>query len=72
MHSITNILNEFHQILKSIDSKLEEHKYKWFYTWRTLDFTEESNLLKINKIILDNRINILKNLLIAFQFEKKN
>jgi hypothetical protein len=71
INSISNILDEFHNILKSIDNKLEEHKTKWFYSWRTLDFTNESNLLKINKIILDNRINILKNLLIALPLEKK-
>ncbi len=60
IHSICEILNEFHDILKIIDQKVEYHKSLWFASWRTLDFTQEVGKMKYKKKVLDSRFLILQ------------
>lgn len=39
-----------------IETKIKEHKSKWFHTWRTLDLFDEINLVKRHALILNERI----------------
>jgi len=60
IESIHNSLEDLHQILSKIETRVKRHHTKWFYTWRTQDFTKEINELKLKKRILDNRFAILQ------------
>jgi hypothetical protein len=60
IRSFTSILNELHELLKTIDQKVQNHKLKWFNYYRTLSFHEEIENMQILKNILDNRFNILQ------------
>jgi hypothetical protein len=60
IESIHNSLEDLHQILKQIETRVERHQKKWFSGWRSQDFTKEINELKLKKKILDNRFKILQ------------
>lgn len=60
IESIHNALEDLHQILKQIETRVNRHQQRWFNTWRTQDFTKEINELKLKKRILDNRFKILQ------------
>ena len=60
IRSFTSILNELHELLKTIDQKVQDHKLKWFSYYRNLSFHEEIENMQILKNILDNRFNILQ------------
>ena len=60
------VLDELHEILKNIDNKVNEHRQKWFYTWRSLNFNAEMEEIKTKKTILDNRFNMLQKLNLSF------
>jgi len=62
IESIHNSLEDLHQILKQIEARVSRHHLKWFYTWRTQDFTKEINELKLKKKILDNRFILLQHI----------
>ena len=60
IESIHNSLEDLHQILKQIETRVARHQQRWFNTWRTQDFTKEINELKLSKKILDTRFKILQ------------
>ena len=60
IESIHNTLEDLHQILLHIETRVKRHQTRWFYTWRTQDFSKEINDLKLKKKILDNRFKILQ------------
>jgi hypothetical protein len=62
INSFINVLEELHNILKSIDDKVANHKLKWFYSYRGLDFSAELDEIQTKKIALDNRFNMIQKL----------
>jgi hypothetical protein len=58
--SFSKVLEELHGLLKNIDDKVSNHKLKWFYSYRSLDFSNELEQIQIKKGVLDNRFNILQ------------
>lgn len=60
IESIHNSLEDLHQILKQIETRVTRHQLKWFSGWRHQDFSKEINELKLKKKILDNRFKILQ------------
>jgi hypothetical protein len=60
IESIHNTLEDLHQILQQIETRVKRHQHRWFNNWRTQDFTKEINELKLKKRILDNRFKILQ------------
>jgi hypothetical protein len=60
VNSFNIVLEELHGILKNIDDKVNQHKLKWFYSYRGLDFSNELEQIQIKKGVLDNRFNILQ------------
>lgn len=60
IESIHNTLEDLHQILQHIETRVNRHQQRWFNTWRNQDFSKEINELKLKKKILDNRFNILQ------------
>ncbi len=60
IESIHNSLEDLHQILKRIETRVNRHQQRWFNNWRKQDFTKEINELKLNKKILDTRFKILQ------------
>jgi hypothetical protein len=58
--SFNLVLEELHNILISIDVKVSNHKLKWFYSYRGLDFSNELEQIQIKKGVLDNRFNLLQ------------
>ena len=60
IQSFTMMLNEIHDLLKSIDYKIQSHKLKWFSNYRTLYVTEEVEQIQVKKNILDRRFNLLQ------------
>ncbi len=57
--SITKISQEIHKI----DEKIEEHKEKYFSNWRSVDFTNELQVIKFNSDILEKRFSLLVNII---------
>jgi hypothetical protein len=66
IHSILEILNELNEILKRIETRVYEHKLKWFSYFRSLNFCDELEELKIKKNILDKRFEILQKIYCRF------
>jgi hypothetical protein len=66
IHSIVDVLNELNELLKRIEEKVSEHKLKWFSYFRTLNFCDELEELKVKKNILDNRFDILQKIYLRF------
>jgi hypothetical protein len=62
IQSIHNSLEDLHQILKHIETRVNRHQLKWFKTWRKQDFTKEIKEIKLLKSILDNRFLILQHI----------
>ena len=60
VHSIIEVLDVLNKLLKQIDTKVQEHKLKWFGYFRSLNFSFELEELKVQKHILDNRFDILQ------------
>jgi hypothetical protein len=60
IEAIHNALEDLHQILKHIETRVKRHQQRWFNTWRTQDFTKEINEIKLKKRTLDNRFKILQ------------
>ena len=60
INSLHNCLEQLMSILTKIDARIQRHHKKWFYTWRTQDFTKEIEELKLYKNILDKRFEILQ------------
>ena len=58
--SFNNILQELHVLLQNIELKIEYHKTKWFNNYRSIDLSYEITELKIKKNKLDNRFNLLQ------------
>ena len=58
--SFNFVLEELHNILISIDVKVSNHKLKWFYSYRGLDFSNELEQIQIKKGVLDSRFNLLQ------------
>ncbi len=68
--SVTKALEGVNGILQSIDKELivikkalENHKTKYFNSWRTFDCSCNIETIKKHKVILDNRYKILTDLL---------
>jgi hypothetical protein len=66
IHSIVEVLNELNELLKKIETKVAEHKLKWFNYFRNLNFCDELEELKVKKNILDNRFEILQKIYCRF------
>lgn len=60
IHSFMNCLEELHLILQRISDKINYHKLKWFYSYRSLSFSDEMEQIILYKSILDNRFTILQ------------
>ena len=60
IHSFTMMLNEIHDLLKSIELKIQRHQLKWFSNYRSLYVNEEVEQIQVKKNILDRRFNILQ------------
>ena len=60
INSFNLVLDELHNLLISIDVKVSNHKLKWLYSYRGLDFSSELEQIQIKKGILDNRFNLLQ------------
>ena len=63
VHSIIEVLDVLNKLLKQIDTKVQEHKLKWFGYFRSLNFSFELEELKVQKHILDNRFDILQKII---------
>jgi hypothetical protein len=63
IHSIIEVLDVLNKLLKQIDTKVQEHKLKWFGYFRSLNFSFELEELKVQKHILDNRFDILQKII---------
>jgi citrate lyase beta subunit len=63
IHSIIEVLDVLNTLLKQIDTKVQEHKLKWFSYFRSLNFISELEELKVQKNILDNRFEILQKII---------
>ena len=66
IHSIVDVLNELNELLKRIETRVSEHKLKWFRYFRSLNFCDELEELKVKKNILDNRFEILQKIYCIF------
>jgi hypothetical protein len=66
IHSIVEVLNELNELLKKIETKVAEHKLKWFSYFRSLNFCAELEELTVKKNILDNRFDILQKIYTRF------
>ena len=62
IEAIHNSLEDLHQILKQIETRVGRHQKRWFNNWRNQDFTKEINELKIKKKNLDSRFKILQHI----------
>ena len=62
IESIHNSLEDLHQILKQIETRVTRHQKRWFGNWRKQNFTKEINELKIKKKNLDSRFKILQHI----------
>lgn len=62
IESIHNSLEDLHQILKQIETRVTRHQARWFNGWRKQDFSKEINELKIKKKNLDSRFKILQHI----------
>ncbi|NDB61746.1 hypothetical protein EB001_25390, partial [bacterium] len=60
IHSFTMMLNEIHELLKSIEIKIQLHGLKWFSSYRSLYVNEEVEQIQLKKNILDRRFNLLQ------------
>lgn len=60
IHSIVEVLDELNGLLKRIETKVSDHKLKWFSYFRSLNFSDELEELKVKKNVLDSRIGILQ------------
>jgi hypothetical protein len=62
IEAIHNSLEDLHQILKQIETRVTRHQKRWFNNWRNQNFTKEINELKIKKKNLDSRFKILQHI----------
>jgi hypothetical protein len=60
IRSFTMMLNEIHDLLKSIEVKIQLHQLKWFSSYRSLYVNEEVEQIQVKKNILDHRFNLLQ------------
>jgi len=60
IHSFMMMLNEIHELLKSIEIKIQRHQLKWFSRYRSLYVNEEVEQIQIKKNILDRRFNLIQ------------
>lgn len=60
IQSFTMMLNEIHDLLKSIEYKIQRHQLKWFSGYRSLYVNEEVEQIQVKKNILDHRFNLLQ------------
>jgi len=60
IHSFTMMLNEIHELLKSIEFKIQRHQLKWFSSYRSLFVNQEVEQIQVKKNILDRRFNLLQ------------
>ena len=63
LNNLNKINVRIHQILKQIEVKIEEHKNKYLYGWRTPDYQNELSSLKTYNKILDSRFDLLVRLI---------
>ena len=54
------MLNEIHELLKSIEFKIQRHQLKWFSSYRSLFVNQEVEQIQVKKNILDRRFNLLQ------------
>ena len=66
INSIVEVLNELNELLKRIETKVADHKLKWFSYFRSLNFSDELEELKVKKNILDSRFEILQKVYCRF------
>jgi hypothetical protein len=66
IHCILDVLNELNELLKRIETKVSDHKLKWFSYFRSLNFCDELEELKVKKNILDSRFEILQKIYCRF------
>jgi hypothetical protein len=60
IQSFMMMLNEIHDLLKSIENKIQLHGLKWFSSYRNLYVNDEVEQIKIKKNILDHRFNLIQ------------
>lgn len=59
LNNLHKTVDTIHDRLKKIHEDLEYHKTKWFYYWRTPYCYYEVDFLKKDKLIMDQRFDIL-------------
>ena len=60
IHSFMKCLDKLHLILQHVSEKINSHKLKWFYSYRSLSFSNEMEDIQLYKSILDRRFVILQ------------
>jgi hypothetical protein len=58
MKNLEELVNDIDSITKKIKNTIEDHKLKWFYTWRSFDVSKELEELKRLNMILSDRITL--------------
>lgn len=58
--NLCNTCQKIGEIISSINNKIEEHKQKWFHSWRKLYIEEELKELKKQANILTSRLQLIK------------
>jgi hypothetical protein len=56
---INNLLQKIDNLLKIINTKLEEHPLKWFSSYRSLDVEHELTDLEVKSKLLDGRLKLI-------------
>jgi hypothetical protein len=59
IESIIKIIKKMNQEIKDINTEIEDHKHKWFYSFRTPHLKDKINNLINHSIIFDKRIDLL-------------
>ena len=59
IESIINIIKKMNQEIKDINKEIDEHKHKWFHSFRTPQIKAKIDNLINHSIIFDKRIDLL-------------
>lgn len=63
VHSINQIIEQMQELMLKIRYECDNHKKKWFSSWRGLDYSEYYHKLIDLHFILDKRMQLLKRIL---------
>ena len=63
IHHINESVGKIQKLLKKIDDEIEYHKTRYLNTWRTPNYHKDVEKLRLNKKILDERVDMFIKLL---------